>query len=126
MVVLGSIPELGNWKEFKAHMKWTDGHIWETKEPILTTAESFRYKYALVDGDEDEVQTFLHMEKGIDRIINVNHLTPQQGSSAKITHLHLNDEHEKFKVHFSVFYPLTSHSDTLMVQLAGDSKTIPL
>ena len=26
--VLGSIPELGSWKELKCHLKWTEGHIW--------------------------------------------------------------------------------------------------
>ena len=34
--VVGSIPELGNWKEFKCHMKWTEGHIWVTERPLVT------------------------------------------------------------------------------------------
>ena len=34
--VLGSIDELGNWKDHKCHLKWTEGHIWVTETPILT------------------------------------------------------------------------------------------
>jgi len=49
--VLGGIPELGNWKEFKAHMVWTPGHIWETVTPIITSTPMFKYKYALLDGE---------------------------------------------------------------------------
>ena len=28
VAIVGNIEELGNWKQFKANMKWTDGHVW--------------------------------------------------------------------------------------------------
>lgn len=28
LCVVGSIGQLGNWKDFKAHLKWTEGHVW--------------------------------------------------------------------------------------------------
>ena len=34
--VLGSIEELGSWKEYKCHLTWTEGHIWVSKDPIIT------------------------------------------------------------------------------------------
>jgi len=66
--VLGSIPELGNWKTFKAHMVWTEGHIWKTVHPVVTTEPMFRYKYALLDGENDSDQTLQRWETGINRL----------------------------------------------------------
>lgn len=28
LCIVGSISELGRWKEFKCHMKWNEGHVW--------------------------------------------------------------------------------------------------
>ena len=28
LCIVGSINELGRWKEFKCHMKWNYGHFW--------------------------------------------------------------------------------------------------
>jgi len=67
LCVLGSIPELGLWKEFKCRMVWTEGHVWKTIKPIITSEPGFRYKYALLDGENDEEQTLKKWEKGIDR-----------------------------------------------------------
>ena len=114
--VLGSIPELGLWKEFKAFMVWTEGHIWETVKPIVTTTQMFRYKYALLDGENGKAQELLHWEKGIDRVIECPLLPEQPGSTASLKHVHMNDEYEKFRVLFSVFYPTETRQDQLMVQ----------
>lgn len=54
LCVLGSIPELGMWKEFKCKMVWTAGHVWKTVKPIITNEPAFRYKYALLDGENEE------------------------------------------------------------------------
>ena len=35
LAVVGSINELGNWKDIKVHLKWTTGHIWRSTEPII-------------------------------------------------------------------------------------------
>ena len=68
MCILGSIPELGSWKEFKAHMVWTEGHIWKTTEPIITSEPMFSYKYALLDGENDQAQELQQWERGVDRL----------------------------------------------------------
>jgi hypothetical protein len=36
LAVIGSIEELGQWKNIKKHMKWSEGHIWVLDHPILT------------------------------------------------------------------------------------------
>jgi hypothetical protein len=54
LCVLGSIPELGMWKEFKCKMVWTEGHVWRTVNPLITSEPAFRYKYALLDGENEE------------------------------------------------------------------------
>lgn len=49
--VLGSITELGKWKDCIHHLKWTEGNIWESTTPITTNSFYFMYKYVvLVDG----------------------------------------------------------------------------
>lgn len=45
--VVGSIPELGGWKEYKLKLFWNDGHIWRNKEPLLVNHAFFEYKYTL-------------------------------------------------------------------------------
>ena len=34
--VIGSLEELGQWNEYKCHLRWTEGHLWVTDKPILT------------------------------------------------------------------------------------------
>ena len=43
---MGSIKELGCWKEFVCPMKWTEDHIWVTDE-LLVESPIFQYKYVL-------------------------------------------------------------------------------
>lgn len=63
--VLGSIPELGSWKELKCHLKWTEGHIWQMTQPFVTAHANFTYKYVLMDNEMTEM---VRWESGIDRI----------------------------------------------------------
>ena len=66
--VLGSIPELGKWKEYKHHLKWTEGNIWESVSPLTTHSFFFQYKYALLDKNATEL---INWEKGIDRLADL-------------------------------------------------------
>lgn len=66
--VLGSIPELGSWKTLKCHMTWTEGHIWQMSQPVVTSTPFFSYKYVLMDGDKTEM---VRWESGIDRIADL-------------------------------------------------------
>ena len=47
--VMGSIPELGEWKQAKCHLKWSEGHFWFTEIPIKTKNSFFMYKYVLYE-----------------------------------------------------------------------------
>jgi hypothetical protein len=38
---MGSIEELGNWKEFKCPMVWNEGHIWEAQDIEIKSARIF-------------------------------------------------------------------------------------
>ena len=66
--MVGSIPELGSWKELKAHMTWTEGHVWVIDKPIVTNQPFFCYKYVLMDNDQKEM---VKWEAGIDRIADL-------------------------------------------------------
>jgi hypothetical protein len=35
LCIVGGIEQLGFWKEFKCHMKWTPGHLWVSESPVL-------------------------------------------------------------------------------------------
>ena len=48
--IVGNIPEFGNWKEFKAKMKWGSGHHWNYTL-IVKKGASFEYKYALLGNE---------------------------------------------------------------------------
>ena len=63
--MIGSIPELGMWKDRKCKLTWTEGHNWVLDEPIITSAPYFRYKYQCVKKDHQEE---FRWETGVDRI----------------------------------------------------------
>ena len=116
LCVLGSIPELGSWKEFKCHMVWTAGHVWKTVKPIITSEPAFRYKYALLDGENEESQSLNKWERGIDRWCQCGLLPADTGSTSALKKIHLDDEWEKFTVKFTVFHPIDTPNDRLQVQ----------
>lgn len=133
IVVLGSIPELGMWKERKCHMKWTDGHIWVLEEPLIVSVPHFTYKYMLLDDDK---QTMVKWEAGVDRIAelgllpDIGHtktaalLANTKGASALATkvppkdliHVELHDEWESYLLRFSIFFPMDENADELMME----------
>ncbi len=77
LAVLGNIPQLGNWKkEIIYPLKWTSGHIWESVEPLQTDVPFLMYKYALFENNK-----FKMMEKGIDRIADLDLLDSSESSS---------------------------------------------
>ena len=50
LFVIGDIPQLGANKDLKHSLKWTDGHIWVSEQPLTTSTPYFSYKYVKVDG----------------------------------------------------------------------------
>jgi hypothetical protein len=137
--VLGSIQELGAWKEIVCHLKWTEGHIWVTEKPIITSQPYFTYKYMQLDDDK---KTMVKWEAGIDRIVDLRLLPeikreetkeftrivemapadidssdPFPIDSTNIKHVELEDEWEMFKLRFSVFYPAESLDEELNLEV---------
>ena len=96
-------------------MVWTEGHVWRTVKPIITSEPMFSYKYALLDGENGEEQELLKWEKGVDRLCQCSLLEEQAGSSSTLKHIRLDDVWEKFKVKFTVFYPIDQPGDKLQV-----------
>jgi len=72
LCVVGSIPELGAWKEYKCHLKWTANHVWVTERPIETRQPYFNYKYVLMEDGKAK-----KWERGIDRIADLRLVNSQ-------------------------------------------------
>lgn len=63
LCVVGSIKQLGMWKEYVYDLAWTPGHVWVSKEPIVSQDDQFQYKYVLMkDGKVEK------WERGVNRI----------------------------------------------------------
>ena len=107
--VIGSIPELGGWKdENMCKLEWTEDHVWKTTKPIKTQRGHFLYKYVVMEEGRR-----IKVEEGIDRIADVLLLSKQQTNQK---YVELIDEWETFKIHFTVYPPLMSDRDSLIIQ----------
>lgn len=134
--ILGSIPELGTWKEFRMHMKWTDGHIWVTEKPLVTNNYYFQYKYVLLDAEKTKL---IAWERGVDRIADLeilpkadmqsssmyksydlsnNNAYNTENSQSSVKKVELNDEWETYTVTFSMSHPIDDMHDEMV--LMGD------
>jgi hypothetical protein len=49
LYVIGDLPQLGGNKDLKYSLMWTEGHIWVSEQPLLTSTPYFSYKYVKVD-----------------------------------------------------------------------------
>ena len=106
MAVVGSLNELGRWKNFnQAKMKWTTGHIWVITLEIPKTNTVFMYKYVkVVNGNADS------WEQGYNRIADLLSLHQVQNGTSeepiKVSEVTLNDIWESYTVNFSIYYPI--------------------
>ena len=109
VAIVGNIEELGNWKQFKANMKWTDGHVW-VLENVPISVPYFQYKYVIMrDGQPEK------WEQGINRIGDLMLLSAQcKGGSS----LSLNDQFDRYTVNFSMHYPV---EDGEYMRINGDT-----
>lgn len=111
-------------------MKRTAGDIWVMEKPVVTNQFFFTYKFALFDSN----RKFLHYEKGIDRIADMELLdeapakyprefydyrsgrnlqTEPAKDYIKRTELHLG--WEMFRVTFSVSYPIEDPNNQMVL-----------
>ena len=93
MCVVGSTPELGEWKKFIG-LKWTEGHVWVTERPMLIENPIFKYKYVLLENGDPK-----QWESSEDRVADLRLLIPQDNQ------VELYDSWEKFKLELVLNYP---------------------
>ena len=67
--VVGSLEELGLWFDYECQLKWTEGHIWKSTEPVIVNKSYFEYKYVLLQ--EGQV---IGWEEGVNRIADLEAL----------------------------------------------------
>jgi hypothetical protein len=103
LCVVGSIMQLGCWKKFTAHMKWTEGHVWVLPD-VMISDHYFTYKYVVLNNGEPE-----RWEHGNNRIADLPLLKATSGINAyeksEGTYLCLEDVWDRYTVTFSIYYP---------------------
>ena len=57
LFVVGDIPELGDIEDHRHPLKWTEGHVWVSEKPLVTTQTIFHYKYVLLGPDKQVLNT---------------------------------------------------------------------
>ena len=55
--MVGDIPELGDIEDHRHPLKWTEGHVWVSEKPLVTTQSIFHYKYVLLGPDKQVLNT---------------------------------------------------------------------
>jgi protein-tyrosine phosphatase len=103
--VMGSLSELGNWKEYRAKLKWTEGHIWTCA--LSLPQQPFEYKYVVYNQRANSMV----WESGRNRQCDLQ-------SHTTIT---LNDVWESFRIHFLIYYPLSKGT---VMRINGDPESL--
>lgn len=67
LYVIGDLPQLGSTSELKHSLKWTEGHIWVSEQPLSTSTPYFSYKYVKVDREKK----ITDQEDGIQRVADL-------------------------------------------------------
>ena len=107
LAVTGDIEQLGNWKEFTCKLKWNEGHIWTTEEPIETDLDFFQYKYVVLHQNDVPKK----WESGFNRIADLNLLAKEHDGPDLEVHDHWN----QFDVTFQVCYPFDKKDDQIFL-----------
>jgi hypothetical protein len=90
LCVTGSIPALGNWKQFNCKLKWNEGHIWTTA--LETDADLFEYKYVVLHGQDLPKK----WEDGLNRLCHVQEVETRDAAGV----LCVQDKWNTFQVKF--------------------------
>jgi len=105
LYIMGSIPELGSWKDYKVKLKWTEGHIWTCA--LSLPQQPFEYKYVVYN-------------QGANTAIWENGRNRQCDFQGHIT-ITLNDIWESFRIRFLIYYPL---SEGTIMRINGDPESL--
>lgn len=119
---MGSIPELGNWEDFKCGMTKTKNDYWITEDLRINSASYFQYKYVMVNNiiispQDSEVV----WEQGLIRIADLG-ILPQTNMSKGlgVISVQLFDEWEYFTIKFGILYPSQSYAgDKRILRING-------
>ena len=117
-------------------LKWTEGHIWVSQEPLVTNMRHFSYKYrVLTEG------ALTNWERGVDRICQPRLLpegsaiaTNEKPLTATITQSRVQgaksviaqDVWETYTLRFTVFDPLYKSGDEMWLEPEAGSGLQPL
>lgn len=126
MSIVGSLPQLGRWKDFNAgSMKWSEGHIWQLKLNLTSKDTVFFYKYVKVNNGNVE-----EWEQGYNRIADLlslhqtQNLNKEEESKASdVSEVYLNDSWHQYTVNFSIYYPLKNEDEEVM-KINGEGKQL--
>jgi len=104
--ILGSIPELGNWKDRKFKLKWSEGHIWKGTLELPESVRHISYKFVCMSDDGN----YKRWEEGPDRIFCRD--LPCFKDDKKIK---LDCIWEHFGITFHIFYPLKNEFEYFQI-----------
>lgn len=130
VAVIGSLEELGQWKEYKVHLQWTAGHVWQSIEPLLVTQPYFQYKYVLLQDGET-----IKRESGVRRVADLTVLPEQQPQIVEFVptesnqlrkNVVLRDEWESYKVQFTLYDPLYDQEDEMYLEHDSGRQTVKM
>jgi hypothetical protein len=110
--ILGSITELGNWKESKFRLKWSEGHIWKGKLELPKDKDYFQYKFVCLSDDNK----FKRWEEGPDRIFDKRKMEQDKDRVYK-----LDCMWEHFSITFHIYYPLSNETEHMQI-IGGPSE----
>ena len=109
--ILGNIKELGNWKETKFRLKWSEGHIWKGKIEIPNEVAFFSFKFVCIG--EDNLRRW---EEGPNRLFDLrkfNTLNSLDDTDNAVYKLDCVWEH--FSITFNIYYPLSNETEHLQI-----------
>ena len=104
--VIGSSPELGNWKpKFKLH--WTPNHIWEGTYTLPRSSPYIKYKFVCVTPNDNR------WEDGPNRLLSTTHLNGlRKDDKGRYV---LNCIWNHFTITFNIYYPLKDKDETFQI-----------
>ncbi len=101
--ILGNIQELGNWKETKIKLKWSEGHIWKSKLTLPSKVKNFCFKFVCASDKH------MRWEEGADRIFDRTKFDENSDT------IKLDCVWEHFSIGFNIFYPLANQTEYMQI-----------
>lgn len=108
--ILGSINELGKWKEDKFKLKWHEGHKWKGTLALNKNIKYFEYKFVCISNRKD----FTRWERCPNRIFLIK--------NAENDIYKINCVWEHILLTFHIYYPLKNENE--FIQIMGRLKEL--